>query len=141
MKLMGFNFRKINVEKMSDSLKDLKINTKIDIAEINKVKADFYQGKEEMMGIRFSYEVDYAPNIAKIEFEGTILLGVEPKIAKEVLKQWENKNMPEDFRIPLFNIILKKSNLKAMQLEEELNLPLHVPLPSLRKEDLQEKKQ
>jgi peptidoglycan hydrolase CwlO-like protein len=30
---------------------------------------------------------------------------------------------------------LTKSNLKALQLEEEMNLPLHIPLPSLKPAD------
>jgi len=35
----------------------------------------------------------------------------------------------------LFNIILKKSTLKALQIEEELNIPLHMQLPSLKKQE------
>ncbi|GAG20549.1 unnamed protein product, partial [marine sediment metagenome] len=57
------------------------------------------------------------------------------KIAKDILKEWNDKKMSEDFRITLFNIILRKSNLKAIQLEDEMNLPIHIQLPSLKKED------
>ena len=60
---------------------------------------------------------------------------MDSKIAEEVIKQWKTKNIPEDFRVFLYNFILKKSNIKAFQFEEELNLPLHIPLPSVRKEE------
>jgi len=30
--------------------------------------------------------------------------------------------MPEEFRVLLFNVILRKANLKALQLEEEMKL-------------------
>ena len=49
------------------------------------------------------------------------------------IRQWNSKKLPEDFRIALFNVILKKSNVKALELEDELNIPLHIPLPSLKK--------
>jgi len=62
-------------------------------------------------------------------------------MAKEVLKGWKDKETTDDFRIFLFNIILRKSNIKALQLEDELALPPHIPLPSLNKENMREKKE
>lgn len=134
MKLVGFNFDKIHVEKTLSEYEGLKINTKMDVLEIKEVKPDSFKVKEDLLGIRFSFGLDYDPNVAKIELTGTLLLSLESKIAKEVLKNWKDKQIPEDFRIGVFNIILKKSTLKALQLEEEMNLPLHMQLPSLKKE-------
>jgi len=59
-------------------------------------------------------------------------MGLDPGKSKEVLKKWKDKEIPEDFRLVLFNIILKKSSLRALQLEEEMNLPTHFPLPSIK---------
>ena len=42
--------------------------------------------------------------------------------------------MTEEFRILLFNIILRKANIKALELEEQMNLTLHIPLPTLKKQ-------
>lgn len=131
MKIVGFNFTKINVEKLKDKIENLKINTKIDISDITDVKSSSFKIKEELLGVKFIYNIDYDPDFAKIELAGTLILGVESRIAKDVLKQWKTKKMPEDFRITLFNIILRKSSLKALILEEEMNLPLHIQLPSL----------
>jgi hypothetical protein len=64
-----------------------------------------------------------------------VLLLTEKDESKDILKKWKNKKMPEEFRVPLFNIILTKSNLRALQLEEELNLPTHIPLPRIRNQD------
>lgn len=136
MKLIGFNFNKISIEKFSDNVKNLKIDTKIDVPEIKELKSiDFFKTKEELIGVKFKYDISYDPNFAKIELAGDILLSIEPKIAKDILKQWKNKKISEDFRITLFNIILRKSNLKALQLEDEMNLPLHLPLPTLKKQE------
>lgn len=138
MKVVGFNFNKINIEKISDKIENLKINTNINISKITEIKSDFLKTKEEFIGIKFVYNINYDPDFAKIELAGNVLFTIEPKTAKDILKQWKDKKIPEDFRIILFNVILRKSNLKALQLEDEMNLPPHISLPSLRKQDNKE---
>ncbi len=141
MRIIGFNFNKINIEKFNDKIENLKINTKIDVSEIKNIKSDFFKTKEELIKVKFTYGINYDPDFAKIEFAGIVLLAIEPKMAKDVLKEWKDKKMSEDFRMILFNIILRKSNLKALELEDEMNLPIHIPLPSLKKEEqISEKK-
>ena len=137
MRIIGFNFTKISIEKLkepSELKEQLKINTQIDVPELTEVKSHLLKTKEEIIGAKFMYGVNYDPGFAKIELEGRILVAVEPKVAKEIFKQWKKKKMPEDFRLLLFNVVLKKSSLKALYLEEELNLPLHMPMPSFKKE-------
>ncbi|MBT96611.1 hypothetical protein CMI49_00740 [Candidatus Pacearchaeota archaeon] len=139
MKILGFNFMKINIEKFSDNLEKLKMNTNIDISDIKQVKSDFLKSKEEIIGIKFSYIVNYSQNIAKVELNGSILVTTNPKISKDIIKQWKDKKIPEGFRIALFNIILRRSTIKALQLEDEMNLPPHINLPRVSNE--QEKKE
>jgi len=138
MRIIGFNFNKINIEKFSDKIEKLKINTSINVSEIKEMKLDAFKTKEQFIGVKFTYHIDYEPKIAKIELVGNIVFGDEPKITKDILKQWEDKKISEEIKITLFNVILRKSNLRALQLEEELNLPLHVSLPSLRKQENKE---
>ncbi len=138
MKVLGFNYDKISIEKLSTSFENLKINTGIDISEINSIKSGFLKAKGEIISIKFKYLIEYSPEIAKIEFKGNLLLEVDFKISREILKQWKNKEIPEDFKMTLFNVILRKSNIKALQLEDEMNLPYHVPFPTLKKENKKE---
>ncbi len=135
MRVVGFNFNKINVERFEGSYEKLSVKTNIDIAEIKNVKQDLFKTDEEFIGVKFSFNLDYEPKIAKIELSGEIVFSMDSKLAGDVIKQWKTKNIPEDFRVFLYNFILKKSNVKAFQFEEELNLPLHIPLPSVRKEE------
>lgn len=137
MRIIGFNFTKISIEQLkepSEMKEQLKINTQIDVPELTEVKSHLLKTKEELIKAKFVYGINYNPDFAKIELEGRILIAVEPKVAKEIFKQWKKKKIPEDFKMLLFNVILKKSSLKALYLEEELNLPLHMPMPSLKKE-------
>jgi len=133
MRVVGFNFTKLLAEKLEGNRSQLKINAEIDIFEIKSVKTDIFKAKEDLIEIKFNYSVEYNPKIAKIEFEGLILFSLDQKLAKQVLKDWKKKKMPESFKLILFNVILRKSTLKALELEDQLNIPLHISLPSLKK--------
>ena len=134
MRLVGFSFKKISIEKLSDSFKGVKVNSKINISNIEILKKGVLQEKGEIIEVNFSYHMDYNPDLAKIELGGKVLLMADKNQAKEVEEMWKSNKMSEDFRISLFNIILKKANLKALELEEETGLPLHIPLPTLKKQ-------
>jgi len=139
MRLVGFNFSKISIEKITDDRpKDLKMGTNINVSEIKTLKSDFFKAKDDILASKFTYTINYEPGYAKVEFEGTIILAVESKVAKTVLKQWKEKKMPAEFNMVIFNIIMMKANIKALQLEEELNIPYHVPLPTLKPESMKE---
>lgn len=136
MRIIGFNFTKIKAEKHKDLNKDLKISNKIDVLSVGEVKQDVLKAKEEMVAIKFSFTIDYAPGIATVSLEGNVILALTPDLAKETIKKWKNKETPDELKIPLFNMIFRKAGLKALELEDELNLPLHMQMPLLkRKED------
>lgn len=132
MRILGFNFDKISAEKLKDRTENLNIKTNIDISEIKKIESDILKTKEDIVQAKFSYTVKYEPGYAIVDLRGTATLSLEEKQAKEVTKEWKKKQMPEGFRIFLFNIIMRKASLRSLQLEEELNLPLHLPLPVLK---------
>lgn len=132
MKIIGFNFDKIYIEKMSNNLKGLKINTNIDIKNVTSLKQELFYTKEEVIEIKFGYEVDYSPDIAKISLSGNVVLLIDLKAAKKFTKEWKSKKLPEEYKLIIFNVIMKKSNLKSIQLEDEMNLPLHISLPSVK---------
>ncbi|MEK6757746.1 MAG: hypothetical protein AABX88_01330 [Nanoarchaeota archaeon] len=142
MRVLGFNFTKLSVEKKDDakSLKDLKINTNVEISEIKEAKTDVLKTDEEFVAVSFVFEVEYSPNIAKIEIKGSTLFSMSPKKVKEVLTQWEDKKMPEDFKTALFNLILRKASIRALEFEEEMSLPAHLPLPRVGGSRTEEKK-
>jgi hypothetical protein len=134
MKLISFNFDKICVEKGSKKMDELKINTNIEILDIKEVKSDF-KIKGELLSVKFKYDIEYSSNFAKINFIGNILLSLESKESKNLLKEFKNKKISDYFKIPLFNFILRKSNIKALELEDELSIPLHIRLPYLKEKE------
>ncbi|MBT4376764.1 hypothetical protein HOD29_05300 [archaeon] len=132
MKIVGFNFTKIKGEKYSDNFKELKVNTQIDIVDILEIKSDVFKSKENLIAIKFNYSINYQEKVANIEFEGNIMLALESKLSKSVINDWKDKKVEDKFRLDVFNMILRKSNIKALNVEEELGLPFHFKLPVLK---------
>ena len=139
MRVIGFNFSRISVEKLKKSTDNLKIKTEIDISDIKSIDPGILNTKEDILEAKFKYNVLYEPGFAKVELTGYVLFTLEPKLAKEVLNEWKKKKTPEGIRTALLNVIMRKAGPKAIALEDELNLPLHIPFPSLRPSDEQKK--
>jgi hypothetical protein len=132
LKILNFSFKKISIEKYKEDLKELKIQNKLDIISITPIKTSLLKLKEDLLNIKFSYILDYNPEIAKLEVEGNLFIAVNPKDYKNILKDWENKKLDDQIKFSLFNFIFKKVNIKALNLEEELGLPFHIPFPSIK---------
>lgn len=128
MKVIGFNFTKISAnrdvkfksfEKIISNLKFLDVET--DTLEIMK--------EAEIVKITFEFSIEYEPKRAELHFEGVIPLSLDKEAKDKILETWKDKKLDESIKVPLFNLILNKCSLKALQLEEELGLPTHIKLP------------
>jgi hypothetical protein len=137
MRLLGFNFTKISAERLKSTNENLKINSSIEIPSIEKTNSDLLKSKnEDLVSIKFKHTLDYAPETAVIKIEGAILISLDSKQSKDLFKKWEdNKKIPEDIKIVLFNIIIQKSSIKALELEDNLSLPFHIPFPRVKKQE------
>ncbi|NMB66987.1 hypothetical protein GYA25_02935 [Candidatus Woesearchaeota archaeon] len=132
LKILNFSFKKISIEKYKEDFKELKIQNKLDIISITPIKNSLLKIKEDLLNVKFSYILDYNPEIAKLEIEGNLFIAVNPKDYKSILKDWENQKLDDQLKFSLFNFIFKKVNIKALNLEEELGLPFHIPFPSIK---------
>ena len=131
MEIIGFNFNKISIEKFKPISGELKIDTNIKFDSIKKEKINLL-GKKEDLRFSFTFTVLYNPDkMAELEFKGDVLILLEDKQINEILKNWKKKKISDEIRIPLFNFIFNKCNLKSLQLEPDLNLPFHIPMPKI----------
>jgi len=135
MQLIGFNFEKISAQRNKELSGDLKINSNIKVKEISEDK--IAQFKLDVLKIEFEFKISYdvgekkTTSLAEINFEGSTVFSVDKTQQKEIMKQWKSKKIPENIRVPIYNVILSKSNIKALELEQDLNLPTHIPLPKI----------
>ncbi len=129
MKIIGFNLTKILVEKQENSIQDVKIDQNIDIKNISEEKIPITNKKT--LKIEFNLLINYSNNFGKVEFKGNILVIPEGNEFNELLDLWKENKIPENIRVPLFNFIMNKCNVKALYLEDELSLPYHMPMPKI----------
>ncbi len=143
MKLLSFKFTKLNAERKSDNLNNSKLDTKLLIKEIEEVpltnntqqETENSPTSEKLLRIKFDYIISYGEDIGSIETGGSLIISLSQGLFKEVLSSWKEKKMPEDFKLTIFNFIFKKAGLKAICLEDQVGLPPHIPLPSLKIQD------
>lgn len=134
MKVIGFNFKRISIEKKKEVESKVNVNTNIHIKDIEKQEIDIFHGKEV---INFEYEMKlkYELDFAEMIFEGNILVYFEDfEQSKKILKEWKAKNIPEEVKLSLVNLIFLKCSLKALQFEEDFNLPYHITMPVFSKD-------
>jgi len=138
MVVIGFNLKKILVERKALVRGEVKVNTKMNITNVKKEEVKLTAGKD-VINFDFEFMINYtgganhtAP-VADLSFEGNVLYLVDPKDTKKIIDDWKKKEIQEDVRMKVLNTILAKCNLKALVFEDELGLPSHLPMPRLGK--------
>ncbi len=144
MKIIGFNVEEIHAKKAFD-FKRTAISTDILFTNIEKAKIDVLKD-DEALKISFKFIVAYKDSDKKesqdkneVSIQGSMLLMVSKDEAKDFLKSWKTKEIPKDRALGLYNVILKKCSVKALQLEDEINLSPHIPFPQIRNQQPQNK--
>lgn len=136
MQIIGFHFTKINAEKL-DSTKNTVINTHIDFADLDKDKMELFKD-QDILQVLFNYSVTYTSKDDKksipgsINLSGKVIISADKEESKDVFKSWKKKELPPTFQVPVYNTILRKCSLKAANLQEDIDLPLTLPLPKVQ---------
>jgi len=130
MRIIGFNIKKISADKKKPLKGKIDIKSNIDLKNITQENVSI--SDKSAINFEFAFTVGYEPKLAEIEILGNVVALDEEDKFKDILKEWKKKKLNPEIKIPLFNFIMEKCNLKALHLEEELSLPLHIPLPKLQ---------
>jgi len=133
MTVVGFNLDKISIERKEDIKGKINVKSDIDIIDIKKSEIMLTESKDTLK-ISFTFFILYEPDFANLEFKGHVLVLEDPKITKKILEDWKKKKIDPVLREQVYNLILRKANIKALALEEELNLIPHWPMPSVKVE-------
>ncbi len=145
MKFIGFSIEEI-IAKKSIEIPRASINTDIIFTNIDKAKLDVLKDSE-CLKASFKFSVIYKDPTQKevelkneIKFEGSLLIAVSKDESKDFLKSWKTKELPKDKIVFLYNYILKKCSVRALQLEEELGLQPHIPFPQVNQSTIENSK-
>jgi hypothetical protein len=138
MAIVGFNIDKINAERKDAIKGKVEVKSNIDISDIKKSSL-ILDPDRDTLKISFNFSILYEPNFAKIEFEGHVLILESADITKQILDDWKKKKMDLYLKEQIYNLILRKATIKALSIEEDLNLIPHMPMPSVKAEEGKEK--
>jgi len=125
IRLVGSKFISLSAKRNTEFTGNLKIETRINISSIEKVKE-----AKDTIKVAYVFEIDYH-ELGRVSVEGVLFIATDAKIIKNLLKDHEDKKYETEEHMALTNIIIQKATIKAISLEEELNLPVHIRLPLL----------
>lgn len=132
MKIIGFAINKISAEKKKRSNGKIEIKNNLSIDNISEEQVDIVN--KSTLKFDFSYGINYEPNLAEIKILGSVLGTEEPEIVRAILKDWKDKKFTSELKLGVLNYIMSECLLRALNLEKELGLPSHIPLPKIKGE-------
>ena len=139
MPIVGFFYDKIIADRKKDLLKgDVKVKNNLVLQALNQIDIDIGNKKQDVIKLSFEFFTEYQPNIGSINLSGHLLFSDSPENTKSILNMWKkDKKIPEQYAVQFINAILIRSNIKALELSQSINLPPHIKLPVvLPKQDI-----
>lgn len=137
MNILGFSFTKIAAQRAEGAQETSALDTNIKFTQVDKDSAPLLK-EGALLKVGFSFELSYATEQAKkreqyasVVCEGVILVSCTEKEAQEAVKHWKKKELPNNFKVPLFNLIIRKCSIKTLALQDELALPTNVKIPQV----------
>ena len=117
----------------------IEIKYHFDITDIAKEEVPLVK-EDAVLRFNFKYSINYEPKFASMTFEGAILVMLQPDQSKEILKEWKKNKISSSLRVALFNLLISRCSIKALQLTEDLSLPPHIPFPKISLQDKDKEK-
>lgn len=132
MTIIGFNFKKINIEKFKAVNGKININNNVSIVNVEEKELSLGKSKEKGLNFTFEFKTAYEPKIGSINLTGEILSIGDAKKVEEVLASWKkDKKLPKEVMANVLNTALNRCNIQALILSQQINLPPPIPLPKV----------
>lgn len=137
MTILGMNFTKIDVEKKGAMKGKVSINNNVTIKEVTAIDISMGSAKQKVLRFDFEFSSKYEPSFGHIKLLGELVfMAGDEKKTKELAEAWKkDKKMPPEVMTPVMNNILSKSNMEAIVLSREINLPPPLPMPKISGQD------
>jgi len=132
MTIVGTAYTKFDVQRTGLLKGKIDIKNNAAITSVEKQDITLGTTKQSALKFGFSFKVSYEPGIAHILLEGEVLWVDTKENVEDCMKSWKkDKSLPPSIISPILNAVLQKSNVEALLLSRELNLPSPIPLPKV----------
>lgn len=128
MRYAGIVFSKIEAEKFKEKQEgNIQVNSNFNIGKITKEDLS-KDPKKPIFSFEFTYALKYS-EIAEISFKGKIYIEIDDR---DLIKELEGENARvanKDLSKLILDIVLARTHVESLHLEEKLNLPFHIQSP------------
>ena len=131
MKYAGFKLMKVEAEKEEDKNPSGNINVNSNF-NLGKSKKEDLKDKRIVYGFEFTYTIKYE-EFATLSFKGIVFIELENE-DKSLIKELESSETSKDndLRKFILDIVLAKTHVESLHLEERLGLPFHIQSPRVK---------
>ncbi|RLI90500.1 MAG: hypothetical protein DRO65_02670 [Candidatus Altiarchaeales archaeon] len=129
MPVIAFRLNKIEGKRNDDVALEgsLEVRSNFKILSVKKVEND-------TLRVNFDFEVEYNPDVGKIEFEGYLLY--QNSNITEVIKEEDERSLTlkEDVIREISTVIIRESLIESVSVAKQLRLPVPIKLPRVSSE-------
>lgn len=136
MRYVGIVFDKIEAKKLEEKAEgSIQVNSNFNLGGVNREDLN-KDPKKPVFSFEFVYTLKY-DKIAEISFKGKIFVEIEER---DLIKELEQKNArisDKELNKLILDIVLARTHVESLHLEEKLGLPFHIQSPrvSFEKKD------
>lgn len=118
MEIIGGRVTKTMAEKLVDEVRQTSLSLNLVIKDVNM--------KGKLLIVKYSYDIDYQPKLAKMYLEGEIYMQGSEKEMKEMEEKWKkSKNIEQ----PIAEMMLNSVNYTGMAIGSLLAFSVGIPAP------------
>ncbi|MBI2043681.1 hypothetical protein HYT25_04805 [Candidatus Pacearchaeota archaeon] len=131
MKYAGFRLNKVEAERHENETPKGNINVNSNF-NLGKSKKEDLKDKRNVFGFDFTYAIKYE-EFATLSFKGVVFIELEGE-DRNLLKELESSETTKDndLRKFILDIVLAKTHVESLHLEERLGLPFHIQSPRVK---------
>ena len=131
MKYAGFRLNKVEAERHENETPRGNINVNSNF-NLGKSKKEDLKDKRNVFGFEFTYTIKYE-EFATLSFKGVVFIELESE-DKSLIKELESSETSKDndLRKFILDIVLAKTHVESLHLEERLGLPFHIQSPRVK---------
>jgi hypothetical protein len=130
MTTVGFVFTKIAAEKKTVSDQNIRIENNVGITSVEL--ANIIDPKRSIVKFEFAFYCKYEPSVGIIELKGELVEMFDKELATKIVDSWKkDKKLHPEIMSRVLNTIMSRSNVEAILMSKELQLPPPVQLPKV----------
>ncbi|MEK6760913.1 MAG: hypothetical protein AABX93_03240 [Nanoarchaeota archaeon] len=132
MKYAGIRFQKIEAEKFEEAKSgNINVNSNFNLGKVKKEEDLTKDSDKPVFSFEFTYSIKYE-EFAEISFKGTVYIEIHDKKMIKAFEEEDSRVADNDLRKLILDVVLARTHVESLHLEEKLGLPFHIQSPKVK---------